>query len=165
MQFSDIILGMDSNYSEIFDIDYNSALKNLSDYPYKKEGNKLFSGEKGNDCKVKIDDGQFQITLHKHQAFTPYFKGKLISQNGKSEVEGKFLISSLSLSLAFIWVLIFLILTIKWVFSPMSVEDGQYLPFFLLIGILILIYHKYNGHKKIKSLRNFIKLLLQKNRD
>ncbi len=165
MHFSDILLGESSKYSEIFGVNYSSALKNLSTHVYKRKRYELFKDKKWRTCNVKINVNQLQVELHNHQAFTPYFKGELINQNGKLKIKGKFIISSVSISLAFLWLLIFLILTIKWFINPMIMEDGQFLPLFLLAGLLVMIYHKYKGHKKIKSLRKSIKSIVQEKED
>lgn len=94
-----------------------------------------------------------KLKFIKHQAFDPYFEGKLLNRDGGTLINGGFKISCISVGLSIFWFLIFISFYLKWLINPSLVKNGGYLIYFIVLGTLIAINYFRIGRRKIKEIK------------
>ena len=158
MNLRDLIFYKKSDFTKKFDVDFQTAISKVETGFFRRKHFDYNNGKRKVRFKVNIKYGNvLQVEFYNHQGFSPSFQGKLSNENNKLKIEGKILLPLISILLILIWFFVILILTIKWLSDGSSLEDGEYLPFFLITGFLLLVYYKYQIDRDTKLLIEFIK--------
>lgn len=144
------LLGNSAIYKKFFYID-RAVIKERLIISLKTNENKYKGDIVGDVIKLKFIN---------HQAFDPYFEAKLLDRDGGTLINGGFKISWISVGLSIFWFLIFIGFYIKWLIYPSHVKDGEYLIYFIVLGIFIAINYCLIGRRKIKEIKEDLDKIL-----